>query len=286
MQRHGVLERQGPRVTQQLVAHNGFDTGAQAGVASFSSQAVGFDTQGQADVCFDLTMQVSPARRRVDQAPEMGEVERRRGKAEQPVERGVHGLGLELDRRRGREHELPRAVVKFAIADAKVVAGEDAAAAAIDHGDVVTGVARRIQAEQFAPGQDRDETVVRLDDTRGIDRNDLAIKAPGGFNTVTACVPAISFDGSIMCRAPRGCTRSLAAGKACIIAPAPPAWSRCTWVRMTQSTASTVRPKRASVARTVGKAWLVPVSTTATRPDSTIRWMATNCGRMYTASTA
>ena len=153
-------------------------------MASFSSQTVGFNAQGQADVCFDLTMQVNPARRRVDQAPEMGEVERRRGKAEQPVERGVHGLGLELDRRRGREHELPRAVVKFAIADAKVVAGEDAAAAAIDHGDVVTGVARRIQAEQFAPGQDRDETVVRLDDTRGIDRNDLAIKAPGGFNTV------------------------------------------------------------------------------------------------------
>ena len=35
-----------------------------------------------------------------------------------------------------------------------------------------------------------------------------------------------SFDGSIMCRAPRGCTTSLALGKACMNAPAPPAWSR------------------------------------------------------------
>ena len=32
--------------------------------------------------------------------------------------------------------------------------------------------------------------------------------------------------GSIMCRAPRGCTTSLACGNAAIIAPAPPAWSR------------------------------------------------------------
>ena len=47
-----------------------------------------------------------------------------------------------------------------------------------------------------------------------------------------------------MWRAPRGCTSSCAFGRCCISRPTPPAWSRCTWVGMTQSTALHVQPQR------------------------------------------
>jgi hypothetical protein len=46
----------------------------------------------------------------------------------------------------------------------------------------------------------------------------------------TRCALISSASGSIMWRAPRGCTTSGAFGSSCISRPAPPAWSRCTWV--------------------------------------------------------
>ena len=48
-----------------------------------------------------------------------------------------------------------------------------------------------------------------------------------------AAVAAISRLGSIMWRAPRGCTVSRALGQSARSCPAPPAWSRCTCVRIT-----------------------------------------------------
>ena len=58
-----------------------------------------------------------------------------------------------------------------------------------------------------------------------------------------------SRDGSIRCRAPRGCTTSVACGRCCISRPMPPAWSRWTWVAMTRSTASGSRPSAARARR-------------------------------------
>src|SRR5512144_560936 len=82
-----------------------------------------------------------------------------------------------------------------------------------------------------------------------------------------------------MWRSPRGCTAMRACGSDCISRPAPPAWSRWTWVGITQSTAERARSSACSVASRRGTAWLVPVSTKAARPPSTIRYAASKCGR-------
>ena len=74
-----------------------------------------------------------------------------------------------------------------------------------------------------------------------------------------------------MWRAPRGCTTSVAWGSCAISSPAPPAWSRCTWVRISQSTAAAVIPAASRAASMRGTEWLVPQSMKAPRPFSTIR---------------
>ena len=74
-----------------------------------------------------------------------------------------------------------------------------------------------------------------------------------------------------MWRAPRGCTTSFAFGSRAISSPAPPAWSRCTWVRISQSTSAAEIPASSSAASMRGTAKFVPQSMKAPRPFSTTR---------------
>ena len=96
------------------------------------------------DQCVEVRVQVARQALDVGDRPEVRLHDPARAIRQQAVDRPVQGVGLELHRRRRRQHERPGGRVEFAVADAEVVAGIDVAVIEVDRAVVVPGVARRV----------------------------------------------------------------------------------------------------------------------------------------------
>ena len=107
----------------------------------------------------------------------MGEVHCARLEAEQALDGPPHFLRFELAGRGGRENELTPIDIQFAVGQAKRVARKNGTGRLVDNADVVTGMPRRIETEQFATAERNAGAFAGFDDAFGRDWQDVAIDA-------------------------------------------------------------------------------------------------------------
>ena len=104
------------------------------------------------------------------QSAEVGQVDGVRLERQHALDGGAHLVRVELDRARRGEDQRTAVDIELAVGNAEGVAGENAAALAVDDGDVVLRVARCVDAEQFARAEPEYRVVVGFDDAAGGDR--------------------------------------------------------------------------------------------------------------------
>jgi magnesium/cobalt transport protein CorA len=166
-QRAAVRAQLGQQVTGQFVLQRAM------ALLARSRHALGHRDDG-----VEAPVEVGAQRRHIAHPAVVGQIDRLGSERQQAVDRGMHGRRLELGRRGRRKDEgAPRDIV-LAIRQPEQVAAEDPAGPAIDDADVVPGVTRGVEAQQFATGERDDVAVRRRDDSLGGNRDDLAIDPP------------------------------------------------------------------------------------------------------------
>ena len=164
-------------------------------------------------------MQVAREPLEIADRAEMGLHDPPRSIREQPVDRAVQRVGVELHRRRRRQHERSGGGVELAVADAEIVAGVDVAVVEVDRAVVMPRVARRIdELERASAERSRMPSAINSTRSAGI----------GMISPYSWAEHRLPVDGDRAgdelgwidrCGAPRGCSTALALGSASIIWP-------------------------------------------------------------------
>lgn len=130
---------------------------------------------GDGDVGVEAAVQVDGLRRHIGDLRVVREVHGLRAVAHQAVDGSAHFGGIELGRAGRRLDELAAVDVKLAVGKPEHVAGEDGLGFLVDDADVVLGVARGVDHEQFAAAELDSQSFVSVDDALGRDGQDVAV---------------------------------------------------------------------------------------------------------------
>jgi hypothetical protein len=210
--------------------------------------------------------------RHIGDAAVVRQVHAGRLRGQQALHRLAQHVGLELHRRGGRHDPGAAVGVELAVAQAEGVAGEPAARASSQMQWwclAWPGVSIRRSA---AAAQVARHAIGRGLHAFGRHRQQLAVGcAPSPRRRRRPVRPGTARWGRPCGAGRAGAPAAVARGSSRISAPTPPAWSRCTWVGITQSTASRPGPRVQRAQQARHRAKLVPVSMKAARPPRTSR---------------
>lgn len=130
---------------------------------------------GDGDVGVEAAVEVGGAGGDVVHLGVVREVHGLRCVAHQAVDGSTHFGRVELGRAGRRLDELAAVDVKLAVGKPEHVAGEDGLGLLVDDADVVLGVARGVDHEQFAAAELDGQAFVGVDDALGRDGQDVAV---------------------------------------------------------------------------------------------------------------